>query len=178
MLPEFEKYLEALESAEQEYETAKKDYAQHYSVRARARDNYQQTRIKLWTQLAVQTDDPLVKWIVHNAPTAHSNATRVLRELPCSLAKLDQVASEQGWCSDWDELRTRAIVDGAVSDGMMRLEVRAYGYGSRGWTPINEWTWPSGRSLTVDQVRPLFVSGATLVQLTHPHGHIMIRLAD
>jgi hypothetical protein len=66
-----------------------------------------------WVALA-ESADPLVRWIAENCQGYADEAQEILRMLPASLMKLDVVASDRGWCGDWDRLRKAAEEAGVL----------------------------------------------------------------
>lgn len=70
------------------------------------------------------SDDPLVKWLASNQEvwSYRTHVEIVLKALPASLAELNRLSANKGWCNVWVNLRTQAIADGAIEDNRTDLE--------------------------------------------------------
>lgn len=66
-----------------------------------------------WNALKASTD-PLVRWIADNCRDYRVHAQVILEALPAPMSVLDGIASEQGWCWEWDELRKSAYAAGVL----------------------------------------------------------------
>jgi hypothetical protein len=68
-----------------------------------------------WSALAETTEEPLVRHIaVHVGPRYPSEAITVLRMLPCSMDKIDDLATREGWCGTYTGLLNAAEVAGVL----------------------------------------------------------------
>lgn len=133
MYEEVKTWLAAIEAAEQQYEAALEGLRsglEHTDGPAGAcpaceageavreqRDAAWNARadaeVATWNALKASTD-PLVRWIAEHC-AGHRNAAQVILEaLPAPMSVLDGIASEQGWCWEWDELRKSAYAAGVL----------------------------------------------------------------
>lgn len=64
--------------------------------------------------LEVSTADPLVRWIAEHVRDYEREVRIVLEALPASMAELDQLANDKGWCSDWERFRRLARAAGVL----------------------------------------------------------------
>lgn len=64
--------------------------------------------------LAASTTDPLIRWIAEHVRDYEREARIVLEALPASMAELDQLANDKGWCGDWERLRRTARAAGVL----------------------------------------------------------------
>jgi hypothetical protein len=124
MYPEVEQYLAAVKAAEDKYEEAAKQAPRHdydmseddcarcaflNPIRA-ARDVATEAAMG---QLA-QASDPLVRWIAENCQSYPSAARTVLEALPASMAELNDLAADEGWCGTWEDFVRKAEYAGVL----------------------------------------------------------------
>jgi hypothetical protein len=83
------------------------------AIERQAWEAYDAVRRPAWG--ALTCGDPLVDWIIEHASGYEIEAIAVLSALPATLAELDALAENAGWCGTWDALRDTAIRDGVIS---------------------------------------------------------------
>lgn len=66
-----------------------------------------------WDALEASSD-PLVRWIGKNCVGYAAAAQTVLEALPASMAELDAIAEQRGWCEEYAEFRERAAHAGVL----------------------------------------------------------------
>lgn len=66
-----------------------------------------------WDALTASTN-PLVRWIAENCWDYHWDALEILEALPATMAELDAIALQQGWCDTWDCFRADARAAGVL----------------------------------------------------------------
>lgn len=71
-----------------------------------------------WDALEASSD-PLVRWIARYYRDYLHEARMVLEALPASMAELDQIASDRGWCGDWARARRSAETAGVLPGQVM-----------------------------------------------------------
>jgi hypothetical protein len=118
-------YDAAQRSAREAYEVARRRAWEAYEVARRpAWEAYEVARRPAWEAYeaaersargALACGDPLVDWIIDNTSGYRGEPLQVLRALPATLAELDALADDAGWCEEWDALRAAAIRDGVIA---------------------------------------------------------------
>ena len=110
-------YRKVRDSARAEYEKVVVSARTKYEkIRDSAWAEYEKVRDSAWSRIAEESGDHLVSWIIQNASDHQEQALLVLRSLPASLPDLDDLAEGNGWCEAWEDLRSRAIEAGVVSE--------------------------------------------------------------
>lgn len=136
MLPEVAAYFATMDAATAARDSAlgitapygccpscdSEDTGKPYTERAAAWNVWRTAEDKANTALR-GAEDPLVRWIAENVKDYTSQRDQVLRALPATLAELDALAEEQGWCSIWRNLRDRAV-DASVVPGVAAASAR------------------------------------------------------
>lgn len=124
MLPEMVEYDRVVNDASAEYrrkrsELDPEEYPRYSDARYHALDKLDIERnraiYEAWTKLR-ESENELVRWIAKNCETNRSAACIIMRELPCSLDRMNELADEHDWCTDYDRLVDRAMRDGVLHD--------------------------------------------------------------
>lgn len=134
MLPDVQKYVEAIDAAEAARSKARADADEKYSGRYGYGNEAQEQRAahrkavndayKPWAaafegawEALKSSSDPLVKWIAENCKGYESEARRVLEALPATLVELDELALDHDWCNTWARFRDQALEAGVLPGG-------------------------------------------------------------
>ncbi|MFE7077127.1 hypothetical protein ACFU96_44285 [Streptomyces sp. NPDC057620] len=131
MLPDVQRYVASVEAARETRNTALRAADAKTGERFRSTDDgrrqhsmyvqevdkaygaYAEAQEAAWQVLAT-SGDPLVKWVAENCAGYREQAECVLCALPATIAQLDALAEENGWCRVWDEFKQRAADAGVV----------------------------------------------------------------
>jgi hypothetical protein len=184
MLSDVQVFADAVQAADKVYHnetetlnarrmTREISYEQYNDAERALRRTHRETVLAAWQRLAT-SGDQLVAWIATNVDVDYQHqAIKILRELPAPLGKLDKIAGAEGWCHIWEDYRTRAIAAGVVE---VRFDLRMRVNGQRA-----EQFWavglPNGDRITRKMLEPLFIGGATMIQVNAGSDHVVYELA-
>lgn len=126
MLPEVERYFNAVDAAEQatldklskldgSYNSLadREDFDLYWAKRHELRATLVGEKKLLWEELG-NSSDKLVRFIGTNCWDYHNSASKVLRELPTSFERLQSIAAEEDWCETFDHFVEQAIAEGVI----------------------------------------------------------------
>lgn len=136
MLPDVEKYFQALKDADaaEESESAEaraiyvqQGYSNEYTQkREAASEKLAAAKKTAWQNLSTSTD-PVVAWIGKNVQVYHrEEAKQVLKLLPLTLVQLDELARREEWCEaywgcdcgDFDEAHNKGYRHQMIEAGL------------------------------------------------------------
>lgn len=168
MLPDVEKYFNAINEASDVYNSARRDSEIGSAGRRTAYDDYHSARVAAWKALET-SEVPLLAWIAMNAEDERSNAELLMRDLrpDFTIADMDRIARVHGWCGVWkNEWRRRILDAGVVAAPVYQIQVREPG--DEGWRPVRDYGLPIG--ITKELLDRLFDSGVAFLALDTTNG--------
>jgi hypothetical protein len=134
LLPEVEKFIEALDAARETWNTVtnelddmyagrcaygseaeRQQWAAYECQREEYRSRFIENQDEAWDELAA-ADDKLVAWIGANCKGYTDEVTTILYALPATMDELDEIAAREGWCDTWGQLRDQAEDAGVLPD--------------------------------------------------------------
>lgn len=130
MLPEVQKYAEAIHDAREYWESGRYDKPYDDAL-AEYKKRLQEAR-----KLIANSNNSLVQWVAKNDRLSSAGsgymfeALEILKLLPANFKTLNDYAKKEArWCETWEE-----FVDAAISDGLLKLEwTYEYKYNAGNW---------------------------------------------